>query len=145
MNKIQLTGIWQLVSYKVTVKSSDLISYPYGITPKGYLIYTDTNFVSVHIMNPARPSPLSQDFRDTSDLEKIEMASNYGGYIGKYKIQGNKILHYPEISGFTSYLNQPQERTFDIKNNRLIIQYPYFDNTLGKEAVAELVWEKLND
>ena len=143
MSDIQVVGVWKLVDYRTILLSNKQISYPYGQNPKGYMIYTQTGFVSVQIMRAHRTKAKS------IEEEKIEMAENFGAYFGRYEIRGTQIIHYPEVCGFLSYLNIPQKREIRFEGNKLILEYdhPSQEHSLVKNpklvARSIIIWELL--
>lgn len=141
MKKNELIGTWKLVSFKISWDDGRKIIYPYGEDPKGYLIYTSSH-VSVHIMRSARPKFHSDEYKNTSDSEKIEMADNYGGYVGRYEICDNTIIHYPEVSMFPNFTQTPQHREFQFLGHRLILQCPYPSTEHGNQGISSVVWER---
>lgn len=132
--KERFIGTWKLVSYTVSFEGEKEPFMPYGKDPKGFLIYT-SDYVSVHVMRSKRV------FKEVPLEEKIESAENYGGYVGRYEVSGDTVVHYPEICGFLSFLQTTQVRDFRFEGNFLILECPYQpqDKRHGK---SKLVWEK---
>jgi hypothetical protein len=133
--KEKIIGTWSLVQY--TMRHEDALEFfhPYGENPLGILIYT-LNEVSVHIMNAARSS------KDSSQEEKLEMAENYGGYVGHYEIDQDTLVHYPKISGFINFIQTPQIRKFRFSENQLILECDSISKEYGKKVYSQLIWEK---
>lgn len=125
MNKTIFLGCWQLISFEITFDTIQKIYHPYGIQPTGYLMYLEEGFMSVHIMKKDRPICLSNDYTNLSPSEKMEIADNYGGYCGRYEIQKDKIIHYPEVSSFPHFIFTPQVRYYKMENNQLILTASY--------------------
>lgn len=143
MNKSVLAGVWKLVQYTTLVESTNETIPLFGGKAAGYLVYTPDGFMSVHIMSSERSPP-------TSKLqEKIETAENYGGYGGRYVIDGATVTHYPEISSVINYLQAPQVREFKISGNHLYLEYSHFvdEYTLLPEkkgmARSTVIWERV--
>lgn len=139
MQKENLIGSWKLISYKIIWPAGNEETYPYGPDAKGYLIYTP-NHVSVHIMHPDRRQCTTQDFRGAAMDEKIEMADNYGGYVGTYEIYQNTVIHYPEISMYHNFTLTPQVRHFQFNEDQLILGCPY-----GKGGHSQLIWQRIDE
>ena len=47
-------GMWKLTSGKSTDQATGVVSYPWGRTPFGRLLYDDAGRVFVQLMNPGR-------------------------------------------------------------------------------------------
>jgi hypothetical protein len=132
--KERFIGTWKLLSYTVSFEGEEELFMPYGKDPKGYLIYTSTH-VSVHVMRQGRL------FKEVPLEEKIESAENYGGYVGRYEVSGDTVVHYPEICGFLSFLQTSQVRDFRFEGNLHTLECPYFAQDKGYGR-SKLVWEK---
>jgi hypothetical protein len=132
----KIIGTWKLISYTMVLEKTQKLYHPYGENPLGFLVYTPTT-VSVHIMRSDR-------FLRSTPLEtKIEASENYGGYVGKYEIQGDSLIHYPEICGFIDFLKAPQIRKFQFLDDTLILECPSFSQEHGDKTHSKLVWQKL--
>ena len=134
--KERFVGTWKLLSYTVSFEGEEEPFMPFGKDPMGYLIYTPTQ-VSVHVMRSDRQpkmAPLE---------EKIESAENYGGYVGRYEIAGDTVVHYPEICGVLSFLQTSQVRDFRFDGNLLTLECPYHAQDKGPGR-SKLVWERVS-
>lgn len=141
MNKEDIIGTWKLVSFKMIWNSNNKITYPYTDKLTGYLIYTSNDYVSVHIMSPDRVLNKLKGFQELTINKKIEMAENYGGYVGKYEICDKTIIHYPEVCGFTSFINTPLIRNFILCEDSLVLTCPYVESI--DFAISELIWIRI--
>ena len=135
-----LIGTWKLLSFFMKDQNGEKI-FPYGETPMGYLIYTSEGIVSVHIMSSNRPSCGTQQYQSGTDLEKIESAENYGGYIGTYELQDDHVIHTAELCGFTRLINSPERKDISLNGDQLTISYK--DSSFGEELDGELIWKKV--
>ena len=138
MQKENIIGTWKLISYKI-IRPLKEEMYPYGPDARGYLIYTPSH-VSVHIMHPERRQCTTQDFRGAEVEEKLEMADNYGGYVGTYEIRDNTVIHYPEISMYHNFTLTPQVRYFQLNENQLILECPH-----GEDGRSHLIWQRIDE
>jgi hypothetical protein len=132
--KERFIGAWKLVEYVVNFEGQEEEFFPYGKDPKGYLIYT-SDYVSVHVMRSERVC------NEAPIEEKIEAAENYGGYVGRYEISGDTVIHYPEVCGFVSFLQVSQVRQFQFIADQLILECPYYKEAEG-HGRSRLVWQK---
>lgn len=135
--KQKILGTWSLVQYTMRYEDTSECFHPYGENPMGILIYTPHD-VSVHIMNANRP------LKDSLQEEKLEMAENYGGYVGHYEVLQDTLVHYPKISGFINCLQSPQVRRFQLRDNQLILECDSLSKEHGRKIHSQLIWEKLN-
>jgi hypothetical protein len=133
--KEKFIGTWKLIKYAVVFEGHTEEFLPYGEYPMGYLIYTP-DFVSMHLMRSKRI------YKESPFEEKIENAENYGGYVGRYEISGNTVVHYPEVCGFISFLQIPQVRQFQFIDDQLILECPYFREEEGY-GQSLLTWKRV--
>ena len=137
MKKSDLIGVWELISFKIHEKNGNTL-YPYGKDAIGYIIYTPDNMVSVHMMSAKRLQNNQYQYQSGTDIEKIEGAENYGGYIGAYELKDNLVIHFPKLCGFPTLLNTLQPRELSLSSNRLTLSH--LDPTNQIESLA--LWEK---
>jgi hypothetical protein len=123
MKKKELIGVWKLVSYSWSQDNKSF--YPFGEDALGYLIYTPQDYVSVHI-----------------NLGKSQKQEDYGGYVGRYEMFDGYVIHYPEISSLSEYVEKPQIRYFQLCEDLLVIEHPEYQELFG-EGTAKLVWRKV--
>ena len=137
IDKSSFIGTWQLKSFVLHYANGNLI-YPYGETAIGYIIYTICDHMSVQIMRYKRDKCVMYDHRDATLTEKIEIADNYMGYSGKYRIMNNTntIIHYPEVSSFPNLIGTRQKRKYTLVDNKLILVAKQPDN----KFFSRLVW-----
>lgn len=133
--KEKILGTWSLVEYTMRNEDSQEAYHPYGKNPNGLLIYTHQD-VSVHIMHENRI------IKDTPHEIKLEMAENYGGYVGNYKIQDDIIIHHPKISSFLNFIEIPQIRRFKLLGNKLILECDSINQENGQRIYSQLIWQK---
>jgi len=134
--KENFIGTWKLIKYAVLFEGHEEEFFPYGQDPIGYLVYTP-DFVSLHVMRSERV------FKEIPLEEKIENAENYGGYIGHYEINGDTVVHYPEVCGFISFLQAPEIRQFQFLGDQLILECPYFREKEGYGR-SQLTWQRVS-
>ncbi|MBT8341388.1 MAG: lipocalin-like domain-containing protein [Desulfatitalea sp.] len=115
-----LVGVWALESFEIINKDGDIIN-PYGEQPIGYLLYTDSGYMSVTIMNRERERCDAENFKCANPYEKTKAAETYFSYCGRYEIQGDTVLHDVEISLFPNWVGTVQDRIMKIEGNSLLL------------------------
>ncbi len=140
MSENQLQGTWQLVSFEMRY-SDGQISYPYGQDAIGYLMYTADGYMSATLMKNNRPKLKALEMVEATIEEQTTAVQTYHSYCGKYKVQGNKVIHHVEASLFPNWIGVNQYRFFEFTGNRLLISSPSFELN-NKQLSAYLIWEK---
>ncbi|OHD38515.1 MAG: hypothetical protein A2015_06380 [Spirochaetes bacterium GWF1_31_7] len=137
----EIVGVWKLHTFHQLNEKGD-VSYPFGQDAKGYIIYTESDHMSVNIMKAGRPPYQSNDIMNGTTEEKLAAMEGYTGYSGKYKIEGNKVIHLSEVSLIPNLIGLEQEREFTVDNDKLTLKTPVFlvDKQLQH---AEIVFTKM--
>lgn len=78
-----------------------------------------------------------------TDPEKSHAASTFVSYGGRYRIDGNKIIHHVEISLFPNWVGTQQIRFFEMSGETLILSTPPFIHA-GEEQIAYLSWLRVH-
>jgi len=142
MTKHLFVGTWKLVSYR-WVDEDQHVSYPYGHSPVGYLIYTDTGHMAVNFMSANRRRFTAQHLLDASAQEERSAKKTYQAYSGRYEVRGDKMIHHVEVSLFPNWVGQEQERFYRLEGNLLCLSTEPlpFRNTY---QTAHLEWERVS-
>jgi len=74
-----IVGTWRLV-HQIKINADGTTEYPYGEDAIGYISYSDTGIMSVHISRKSRA-----EVKDIADLKH-----DYLAYFGKYEIDSEK-------------------------------------------------------
>ena len=144
MNKEKkLLGIWKLMEYKL-IYNDEKIIYPFGENPIGNIIYTLCGHMCVQIMRAQRLKCSTEYYFNITHEEKIEIADNFLCYMGKYKIINDNVVHYPEISSFTNYINIPQKREYKFEGNNLVLSCFFLIKGSNDRCHSYLTWRKLD-
>lgn len=84
------TKVYRLDSF--STGTEDVAVYPYGIKPKGYLVYQAEGTMAAHIWNPAREERVTTKDKAT-ESHLIESCISYLAYSGKFQIDDGIVAH----------------------------------------------------
>jgi lipocalin-like protein len=106
-----LVGTWRFVEITDFDSTGAPIQY-FGDKPCGFIIYTATGQVSVHIARCPTP-----------DLSPPELAATYNGYFGTYTVNEARglVTHLVEGGSAPDYIGTPQQRPFRITGDTLVL------------------------
>ena len=106
-----LVGTWRFVEITDTDSTGAPIHY-FSEKPCGYIIYTMTGQVSVHIARC-----------ETPDISPPELAATYNGYFGTYTVNEARglVTHQVEGGSAPEYIGTPQQRPFKVTGDTLIL------------------------
>jgi hypothetical protein len=136
-----LVGAWRLVSFHLRSMEGEL-TYPFGPDAVGYIMFSESGYMSVAFMPKNRRRFASDDIRGGSTEEKVAAAESYIAYVGKFEIPGDKVVVHPEVSFFPNWVGMDQVRICALEGNRLNLSTPLF-LIGGKQQTAHLVWERV--
>jgi hypothetical protein len=131
-----LLGVWQLKSWLLRDKQGNQ-HFPMGEDAQGYIIYTDTNIMSVHLSKAKRTLFQTPSIFHPSPEEASSSYQEYISYAGAYEIIAeNTVLHKITMGTYPNWVGGVQERTFKVMGNELHI------TNLLEEWETALVWVK---
>ena len=137
-----LVGAWKLVFFEITFSDGRVLQ-PFGPEPKGLIVYTETGWMSVHLMDPRRPLLASGD-PYTSTPEEIQSAYlGFAGYFGRYTLdtEAGNVTHHLEGAHNPNWVGGDQKRFYNIEGNRVTLTTPPTQEH-GDETRGRLIWEK---
>jgi hypothetical protein len=139
MDNDELVGTWKLVSASSTTSTGERSETPHGLSPIGFLTYSEDGRVTALISYGGR-KPLSVG--GGSLEEQAEAFKTFLAYAGRYKRSGDKLVHHVEISSIQNYVNRDLVRRVRFEGNRIRLVTPPTPVN-GKIQTVELIWERL--
>jgi hypothetical protein len=140
----RLVGTWKLVSASSATASGERGEPPYGINPVGFLTYSEDGRVTALISYGGR-KPLSIGAKPPALIEEqSEAFKTFLAYAGRYNLNGDKVIHFIEISSIQNYVNKELVRSVTFQGDRIVLVTPP-TMVNGKVQTMELVWERLEE
>ena len=118
-------GTWKFISLAGENAQGEVL-HQYSEELYGILMYDDSGFMSVLLMNPDRSKFASGDMMNGT-AEELEAAfEGFDAYCGTYDIdfENSKVTHHLHGAKFPNWLGTDQVRYFDIANDTLRITAP---------------------
>jgi lipocalin-like protein len=135
-----LVGAWRLLTWENRGRDGQ-VTYPMGSDPLGYLIYSADGRFSVTISRRHRSPFAADDLLGGSMDEKAGAVEGFTAYAGRYRFDGERVVHHVELSLFPNWVGTDQERAAEVSALRLTLTAgPLL--LAGKQQVARLVWER---
>jgi Lipocalin-like domain len=130
------------VSASATASDGHQNNAPFGLKPKGILIYTREGTMSAVISHDGR-KPLSVADRISAPLEeRAEAFTTFFAYAGRYTDSGEKVIHHVEVSSVQNWVNTDLIRLVRKEGARIILTTPP-TSAGGTKQRFELVWERV--
>jgi hypothetical protein len=138
----RLVGTWKLVSASSAAASGEPTEPPYGMSPVGFLTYTEDGRVTALISYGGR-KPLSSGTKPPVLLEEqAEAFKTFLAYAGRYRLSGDTVIHSIEISSIQNYVGKELVRSVKFQDDRIVLVTPP-TMVNGKIQTLELVWDRL--
>ena len=143
-----IVGAWKLVAFEHHTTSGEATE-PFGAAPVGSLIYTADGQMSVHLVQPGRPTFVADQFRQGSDTEVRAAFEGYFGYFGRYSLEvtgdgvvTGSVTHHIEGCAFPNYIGTDRIRALRLEDNRLALNTPR-ERDGEKVDWYRVVWERI--
>jgi hypothetical protein len=134
----KLVGSWKLISVS-SKKRDGRTDSPYGLTPSGVLTYSDDGRMSALISFDGR-KPLP--FGGGTSEDQAEAFRTFLGYAGRYKLDGDKVVHRVEVSSIQSLVDKDLIRTVKFDADRIVLTTPPTP-IQGETQIVDLTWQRI--
>ena len=138
----KLIGFWKLISIERRNSKGELsISNP-GMT--GFLVYTASGHVMVHMMDPYRRRNVGET--PTAD-ETMATYRSYTSYFGPYTVNeaGGYVVHHLAAAFNSGVEGTDFQRFLEFSGKRLVLKPPVTKDGTGQDVQTSLIWERLSD
>lgn len=137
-----LLGSWKLVSWRLWGEDG-AVRLPLGDHPTGLLIYAPDGYMSATLMGPDRPHFAGADPLRGSPEERATAMAGYHTYGGRYRIEGDRVIHSVEFALFPNIVGGEQVRYPRFEDGMLVLATPTLVRA-GATGKAELVWRRIS-
>jgi Lipocalin-like domain len=90
-------GTWQLVDWRIEYSDGG-VTRPFGAAPLGYIIYAADGTMTASIATGAREKFGLANARNASVDQKAEAFDSYFHYAGRWRIDGEDVIHSVTMS-----------------------------------------------
>lgn len=138
-----LVGAWRLKSFHIESGNGE-VSYPFGESAQGVLLYSRCGLVSAQLMSEDRPLFASGDQQVGTEAEIMESFKNCISYYGHFELHEEEgyVIHHVERSLFPNWEGTEQKRFYTLEGNTLRISTPPV--SWGNELkTGVLLWERV--
>jgi len=133
MGPNSFVGTWSLVSCEVRSEGGQL-SYPWGRSPRGYIMYTADGYMSVSTTGTEESAP--------EGSESGGPRRTYMSYCGRYEVRDGSVIHHIEVSMNPAWEGTSPVRLFEFADNQLFLRSPPVVHQ-GVQQVASLIWKRV--
>lgn len=135
-----IVGTWRLESW-FRIEDDGTKKSRFGPGAAGMVTYTADGFMFAQLQDGGR-TPFAGPDPYGGTAEECRAAMSTGlSYSGRWRIEGDAIIHLVELSVFPNWVGTEQVRYFRIDGDRVVLRTP---PTLrrGSSGYAELTWRR---
>ena len=140
--KKSVVGVWRFIISELRSEDGQ-VTYPDGMHPVGYLIYTEDGYFSVQNMHGDRDRHATNDLHTGTAEEKLAAYNSFFCCCGKYDLFDEGVIHHIEVCLFPNWIGSDQVRYLKFEGNRMFLSTPPIPVS-GKMQTAHLIWERAN-
>jgi hypothetical protein len=139
-----IVGAWRLVGYWTKYDDQPRI-HPLGTDARGYILYTADGFMS-GTMQRAQPRPFAvADRLQGTPEEKIAAFDAYVAYCGRWRTDGDDLVHDIELSLLPNWIGDSQRRRPTWHNADRVDLVGSWDLGGGRRRTAVVKWERAKE
>ena len=138
----RFVGVWRLEAIRDRLPDGRAQDHPdFGPEPDGFLLYTDSGYVSVQFMRAGRTIWRNED---PTDAERADAARGYGAYAGRFEVdeEAGVVRHHVETALIPDRVGITLERAFAFEGDRLTLSPGGFTSG-GVQVERSLVWRRV--
>jgi len=142
MSLDRFLGSWSLRSFESRHPDGH-VTYPFGDSPIGLVVFSADGYASAHLMRPDRPRFPSPDAGPPSPEEARQALTGFVAYYGRCEIdeRARTLVTHVEGSSIPNWMGGDQVRTFEFRGASLVLRPPARETPAGP-VISELVWER---
>ncbi|NNC99982.1 MAG: lipocalin-like domain-containing protein [Gammaproteobacteria bacterium] len=139
-------GSWQLNSWIISYPASERLTHPFGSSPTGLIVYSETGWMSAAICRSDRAlfNP-SQNLRSMPATVLAQAYKSYFHYAGPYRVEDGQLIHSVRMSLNPDFVGTEQVRDFTFDGDLLILRgTERFDDSPDTELrTHRLQWQRI--
>ena len=137
----ELTGLWTLVTVE-NINPDGSKTLPYGISPKGLLVFDKSGNYAIQILKTSRPKIAAGDKNKATPEENAALVQGNNSHFGSFKVNkaSKTITFHVEDAFYPNWEGTIQERTYTLSNSEL--KYVVTNTTNGGNITAVVIWKR---
>ena len=108
--KEDIIGAWEITACESRSLDGQIGPHPVGDNAVGYIIYSSDGYMSLEMMAQKRTPFTEQDPFDANEEDHAQAFRSHLSYVGKYTVNGEKIIHEVLMSSYPNFIGQKIER-----------------------------------
>lgn len=146
-SKDDIVGTWRLVDWTFCV-DGDRERRPFGGEADGLLTYTSDGRMWAALMRRGRKAVSATTLSAAPPSERARAAAGYVSYAGRYRLEGEAVVHDVEVSLLPNWVGDAQLRLIrwlprESGGRDLELSTPPEATDGGRTAVNRLRWRRI--
>lgn len=139
-----LVGTWRLAEWAFLLEG-DRPRHPFGTDATGLLTYTADGHMSATLMRRGRALLGTRTLAGAPEAARAEAAAGYVAYGGRFRVEGDEVVHTVEVSLLPDWIGQEQRRRLVLAEGRLTLTTPEETTSSGRRGHNRLVWTRTDE
>jgi len=136
-----LNGRWLIVSWEQHYADGRL-EKPMGDHLEGFIDYSAEGDMACMISRQDRARFVTGGQWNASDEEKARAYDSMLSYAGRYRVDGQTVVHMVDISIFPNWKGGEQKREFQFQPDGTLALLARLEQGTPEERVSRLVWRR---
>lgn len=135
--ELDISGTWRLATWR-RYEDDGTFFYPFGEQPDGILVYTPDGFMAVQMVQADRPTLDTDNAIGGTEGERAGAYSTCLSYFGRYRFDGEQVVHMLDGSLFPNWSGTSQVRPFRLDDGDLVLEV----RDASGRITNEIVWRR---
>lgn len=137
-----IAGTWELRAFRTTYGDGRPPEEPWGPEPTGRIVYTPDGYVSAVLARGGRSGGTDLETSDrASDEEKAVWFDSYLSYSGRWRVEGEQVVHAIDLALVPAMVGREVRRSFALQGDTLDLSYSRTSRS-GTVRTFTLTWER---
>lgn len=137
-----IVGSWELVRWSIEYPDGRPPTLPFGADAIGLIVYAPDGWMTATMCRRARAGLSGPTAARASSESKARAFDEYLTYGGRWRIEGEAVVHEVQMSMNPTLLGTPQRREVRLENGRLELTAAETDAASGRSRLHRISWRR---
>ncbi len=144
INPSDLIGRWDIISW-LQLYDDGRRQAPLGERLEGFIRYTPEGDMICMIANADRKNFETGGQWNASEAEKAAAYSSMLAYAGRYRVEGDAVVHEVQTSLFPNWKGGEQRRCIRLEGRDALFIEARLEDRTPEARIAQLAWRRANE
>jgi hypothetical protein len=137
-----LVGSWQLLRWTVEYPDGRPPAAPFGEDALGLIVYGPDGWMTATMCRRRRTGLSAPTAARASPESKARAFDEYLSYAGRWRVEGDAILHDVQLSMNPGLVGVPQRRVARLDGGRLELLAEEREDATGRSRLHRIAWRR---